>query len=68
MGDTTGGVRAQLSTPLPLLRQVWLVSVEVALNGFDRGIGMEKSASLQRPAKMLPNGPPSRETGFCNVD
>lgn len=68
MGDATGGVRAQLSTPLPLLRQVWLVSVEVDINGFDRGIGMEKSGSLQRPAKMLPNGPPSRETGFCSVD
>lgn len=42
--------------------------VEGAINGFDRGNGTEKSGSLQRPAKMLPNGSSSREIGFCNVD
>lgn len=58
-----------MSIPLPLLRQGLAgFRVEVAINGFDRGIGTEKSGSLQRLAKMLPNGPSSRETGFCSVD
>lgn len=30
--------------------------------------GMEKSGSLQRPAKFLANGPSSRETGCGSSD
>lgn len=55
--------------PTPLLRQGLAgFRVEVAINGFDRGIGTEKSGSLQRPPRCYSNGPSSRETGFCSVD